>query len=787
MNALDRKLVRDLLGIKGQVIAICMVIAAGVGTFVMSLSTLESLRWSKDTYYERYRFAHVFAQLKRAPQSLAARISQIPGVAQVQTRIVVDVTLDVDGMREPAVGRLISIPERRVPGLNDLHLRRGRYITPDRPHEVLVGESFADSHGMQPGDRVVAIINGKRQRLTIVGIVLSPEYIIQLKGGSLLPDDRRFGIFWMGYDGLAAAFDMEGAFNNTTATLMRGASEPEVIRQLDILTEPYGGIGAYGREDHLSHQYISDEIRQLRTMGMIGPTIFLSVSAFLLNVVLSRLISVQREQIAALKAFGYSKRDIGWHYLKMVLAIPVVGTLLGTGMGAWMGHGLTRLYTMFYRFPIFGFQLDPLVVLLSFCISAVAAIGGTLAAVRRAVDLPPAEAMRPEPPPNYRPTIIERFGLGNWLPPAARMILRNLERRPFKALLSSVGIATAIAVLILGSFTLDALNYMMDFQFRLSQRHDVMLTFVEPSSSRAIHDVSHLPGVMHYEPYRAVPVRLRLAHRTHRTAIMGLVDDAQLYRLLDDQERVVSLPREGLLLSAKLAEIIGAAVGDHLSVEVMEGERPVRKVPVTALITEFSGTNAYMNLPALHRLLREGNSASGAFVSVDDRELDELYTTLKLTPRVAGVTIKAAALRSFEETVAENLLRMRSVNIFFATIIAFGVVYNSARISLAERSRELATLRVIGFTRGEISSILLGELAVLTLVAIPLGLVLGYLLAGLMTLGLDTEIYRIPLVVERSTFAFAAGVVIVATVLSGLIVRRRLDHLDLVSVLKSKE
>lgn len=787
MRALDRKMLRDLYAIKGQVLAICLVIAAGIGTFVMSLSTLESLKWSKDVYYERYRFADVFAYAKRAPLSLAARVAEIPGVAQVQPRIVSDVTLDVPDMAEPAVGRLISVPDHGEPMLNRLHLRRGRYVAPGRFDEVMVSESFAEAHQFALGEHVVAIINGRRQRLRIVGVVLSPEYIIQIPAGSLMPDDKRFGIFWMGYEGLAAALNMDGAFNDITLRLMPGASEPDVIRQLDLLTEPYGGTGAFGRSDHVSHSYITDEIRQLRSMGMIGPAIFLSVAAFLMNIVLTRLIATQREQIAAMKAFGLMRSEIRNHYLKMVAAIPVIGALLGTGVGSWMGLGITRMYTRFYRFPVFGFQLEPSVVGSALLISVAAALVGTLAAVQQAISLPPAEAMRPEPPATFRKTLLDRLGLGRHLPQSARMILRQLERRPLKAAISCLGIATGIAVMVLGSYMKDAIDYVIDMQFRQAQRQDIIMSLYEPGSQRAIHDVRHLPSVQWCEPFRTVPCRLRYEHRSRRVAIMGLDRSDGLFRLMDAEERVVALPNEGILLSAKLAELLAAEIDDVLTVEVLEGRRQTYQVPVTGLITEFNGTNAYMNRAALSRMLREGPTISGAFMSIDERDESKLFAELKETPRAAGVGIKSAVIQSFEDTIAENLLRMRLFNIGFATIIACGVVYNTARISLSERSRELATLRVIGFTRGEISTILLGELAILTGLAIPVGSLLGYLFAAWASTGMDTELYRIPLVVDRSTYAGAILTVVIATTVSGLLVRRKLDHLDLVAVLKSKE
>ena len=786
MSALSRKAWRDLLHVRGQAFAIAMVIGAGVAVLVMSLSTLASIRWSQGAFYDQYGFADVFAHLKRAPWKVKEQIEAIPGVATVEPRIVHGVTISVEGMSEPAVGRLISVPDRRAPRLNALYLRRGRWLAPYARNEVLVGEPLAQAHGLKPGDEIEAIINGRQQQLQIVGITLSPEYLIQINSGSLLPDDRRFGVFYMSYEGLAAALDMDGAFNDVSVKLMRGAFESEVIRRLDDITERYGGIGAHGRDEQVSHQYISDEIRQLAGMATVAPTIFLGVAAFLLNIVLSRLINTQREQIAALKAFGYSKLEIGMHYLQMILCIPIVGVILGTGAGIYLGNNLARMYAKFYRFPVFSFQLDPAVVILALLVSCIAAVIGTLAAVRRAVVIAPAEAMRPEPPANFRRFFWDRLGWGHWIPQATRMIVRNLQRRPFKAGLSMLGIAMAVAVLILGGFMLDALNYIMDVQFRLSQRHDVSVALIEPQSHRVIHEIEHLPGVLQSQPFRAVPIRLRYGHRHERTSIQG-IDNGGLVRLIDKNEREVLLPDRGLVLSAMLGKQLKARPGDVVTVEILEGERHVRQLPIAALISEFAGMNAYMKLDTLRELMQEGDVSSGVYLQVDAQEQKNLYRELKQTPEVAAVNIKQAALESFEKTIAENLLRMRLTNICFATIIAFGVVYNAARISLSERSRELSTLRVIGFNRHEVSRILLGELALLTAAAIPPGLLLGYAFAAYMTQQLQTEIYRIPLVVNSSTYVFAATVVAIAALVSGLIVRRRIDHLDLVAVLKSRD
>ncbi len=765
---------------------ISLVMACGIAVFVMSLSTLDSLQSAQIAYYEQYGFAHVFSQVKRAPNGLRDRMAEIPGVAGVETRVVVDVVLDIADFVEPVVGRLISIPEGRTSALNRLHIRRGRTIESGRKGETLVSEPFARAHGMEPGDEVRAVINGRLDTLKIVGIAISPEYIFQIRGGDIFPDNRRFGVFWLGNTELSTAYDLEGAFNDVALVLSPGASEPEVLYRLDLLLEPYGGRGAFGRRGQLSHSLITDEMTQLRGMSLIIPSIFLFIAAFIINIVLSRLVSTQREQAAALKAFGYTRFEIGFHYLKFALVMTVLGAVLGLAVGAWLGHAITELYASYFSFPSFDYRIDPSIGGLAVIIGMIAAVIGVLNAVRRAVKLNPAEAMRPEAPSTYRATLLERVGLQRIMSPPVRMILRQVERRPWRACLSCLGIALSVAILVVSSFMEDTVRYIVDFQFYTSQRQDMTLTLVEPrAAGPAMSAVSHLPGVLCVEPFRSVSARLRHEHRHRRTGIMGLSSTHELFRLMDMDERPVSLPEEGMVLSEKLAELLGVQAGDTVIVEVMEGQRPVLEILVSGLLRDFSGTSAYMDLIALNRVMREGPTLSGAFLTVESDQLHRLHGEIKKTPAIAGASLKRASLESFEEVLTENLLTLKAFYLVFACIIALGVVYNSVHVTLSERSRELATLRVMGFTRGEVSLILLGEVAALTAVAIPLGLAMGYGLAGLTVRTLETEAMRFPLVIQFSTYVYASLAVMGATVLSGLAARRKIDGLNLVSVLKS--
>jgi putative ABC transport system permease protein len=591
----------------------------------------------------------------------------------------------------------------------------------------------------------------------------------------------------MGRKALAAAFDMDGAFNDISLSLLSGSNEKQVTSEIDRLLERYGGLGAYGRTEQVSNPFISDEIAQNRVSGIVVPSIFLGVAAFLINMVLSRLVHTQREQIAVLKAFGYRGWDLSAHYTKLAVAASLAGMATGTVVGIWWGGKIGEIYGQFYRFPLIRFEPRPDVVGLAIFVSGGAAVLGAIGAARKAGRLPPAEAMQPEPPASFRRGVVERIGLAHLLSPGARIIARNLERGWVRAGLSILGIALAVAILVVGHYFEDAIRVMADSQFRHAQRDDVTIVFNDPQPGRARYEVAHLPGVLLSEPFRTVPARLRSGHRTRRVGLFGINSGGQLRRLVDKDLRIVHIPDDGIVLTAKLGEILGVNAGDEITVEILEGERPVRRVIVAGLVDELIGMGAYLDIRALNRLMREDNTISGAFLRIDSSVSPELYSVLKSVPSIGGVSFRKAALASFEDTPARSIGIFTAVLIAFAGAIAFAMVYNAARISLSERGRELASLRVLGFTRPEVTSMLLGEQIILVLLAIPSGLAIGYWICHLITLAYQWELFRLPLVLGRETYAFAIMVIAISAIISALVVRRRIYRLDLIAVLKTRE
>jgi putative ABC transport system permease protein len=782
LHALDRKLFRDLWAVRGQVIAISCVLAGGIATYVMAASTLDSLQRTQSRMYREFRFPELFAGLKQAPLSVAARMAAVPGIAAVEARVVAPANIELAGYGQPVSGQVVGLPQS-TGQFNLLHLHAGRMPEPGRDKEALVSDGFAKAHKLQPGFELAVTINGRKQRLVVVGVASSPEFTYQLAPGSIVPDFKTYCILWMNAAPLEASFNMTGAFNQVAAGLERGAHVEDAVQAVDAILKPYGGLRAHGRTEQISHRFLAEEFKQLEMMATLFPAIFLSVAGFLLNVVVGRLMATQRGQIATLKAFGYTTGAIVWHFLKFTAVIVTLGTLLGIAGGAWMGAGMSRLYMDVYRFPYLEYAIGSSVVGVAFSVSLAAAGVGTLFSVLKAAGESPAVAMQPANPGRYRRSWLEL----PWFSQPSRMIVRNLERRPVKSLLSIGGVAMSTAILILGGFWGDAVDYMVFAQLRRAQLDDLTVTFFAPVSTRGLHSLRSLPGVTHAEPMRSVAARFRFEQRTYRTGLQGLEPEGELRRLLDAKLERVELPPEGLLLTDHLATMLGVKPGETVTVELLEGTRAVRQVAVAAVVKEYIGVTAYMRRDALNRLLREGDVATGAYLAVDPPAMPELYQRLKRVPAVAGVAARAQALRSFYETLAAQMLTFAFFNTLLASTIAIGVVYNTVRISLSERGRELASLRVLGYTRGEVSYILLGELTVLVFVAIPVGLAMGHGLAYFMAMSAQTELFRIPFVVRPSTYATAALVVALATAGSAFLVGRKINHLDLVEVLKARE
>ncbi|WP_299360165.1 FtsX-like permease family protein [uncultured Paracoccus sp.] len=782
---LQMKLLRDLRRLWAQVLAIALVMAAGVATLVLGVGATDSLERTRQTYYEENRFAEVFASLTRAPRSLLDKIEAVDGVLDADARIVRLAMLDMPDMAEPGNLLLVSAPEPQ--GLNRLHLRQGRLPDPGRVGEAVVSQGFAAAHRLFPGSRLRVLVNGRKREVTVTGIAISPEYIYALGPGDMMPDPRRFGIAWMTDEDLADAFDLRGAFNDVLVKLVPGASPAQVIARIDALLAPYGGRGATARKDQMSHAFLDAELRQLRGMSRVLPPIFLAVAAFLVNMTLSRLITLEREQIGLLKALGYGPWAIARHYVGFVAAIAVIGILIGWVAGAWMGAGLARVYARFFDFPYLIFTRSPQPYAVAALVTLGAAVAGAVTAVRAVAWLPPAVAMSPPAPVRHRKILggaPERYLR---LPQTVVMTARHLLRWPLRAAGGVLGVAFAVAVLVGSLWSFGSIERMIDLTFVRTERQDATLTFAEARPRAALHAVRQMPGVLRAEPERVVAVRFSHGSADRRVALAGVAEGGDLSRLLTPRERPMAPPDSGVVLSETLADLLGARAGDDVIIEVLEGDRRVIKARVVGLSLGYLGLGATTSLSALNRMLGEGAVISAVRVKLDPAAESAFFAAVKETPGAGFLTLKHLTLRRFRDTMAENILISTVVYLGLAAVIAVGVVYNFARISLSEQGRELASLRVLGFTRGEVAGILYGEIAAVVLLAQPLGWLIGTGFAVAVVQAFSSELYRVPLVIGPEVYATPSLVVIGAALLSAWLVRGRIDRLDMVEVLKTRE
>lgn len=787
MKALDLKLLRDLWHMRGQVLAIALVLAAATATFVMSLGVHSSLTATRDAYYAHNHFADVFAGMTRAPRSVIARIATIPGVRRAEGSIQQYATLDFPGRVVPVRALLNSVDETGMGQLNQLTLRLGRLPEPVNPGEVVADEAFVKSNGLAIGSRVDALIYGRKQTLRIVGIGLAPNFIYALAPGDIIPDDRRFGVFWIGRKALEAVTNRTEAFNTLSLTLERGASEADVIRAVDTLLAPYGGTGAYGRKDHLSHAFLDNELVQLNAITQVIPPVFLLVAVFLVYIVLGRMIQTERTQIGLIKAFGYGNWAIAGHYLKFALAVALLAALLGAVAGIWLGSAMTRLYAQYYRFPFLYYRISPPVILAATGMSFAAAALGALGGIHSAVKLTPAVAMTPPPPPAYRAGVIERLGRAAGFSAIGHMIVRHIARWPGRSAITVLGVALSGGLLFATTQFIDSSRTMLDSFFFRAQRQDLTITFTEPRNDQVLFALAQIPGVLRVEPTRSVPITISRDNRSERTAIESARAGSQLSVRIDSDGSTIALPAAGLMLSRQLAEKLAVRAGQRVQVVLLGGRRTQLSLPVVSVVDEFVGERAYAAEATLDLLTRDALPVGAALVRIDPAARDRIMTRLKDMPLILGITEKTAALEKFEEMINQNMLTMISFYIAFASAIAVGVVYNSARILYSERAHELATLRVLGYFRSEVGLVLLGELALLIVVSVPFGCLIGYGMALLMTDMFSSDLFRLPFAPSRASYGWSVVIVLLAAMVTALIVARRVQRLDMVRVLKARD
>lgn len=786
-SPLDRKVLRDLWRTRWQVLAIALLMACGVALSVMAFSAQRALSSAQAQFYEDTAFADVFAVAKRAPLSLAPSIGRLQGVTTADVRIVETGLMQVPGLTRPATARLVSLPQDEARALNGIRLMQGRLPHPDRVDEAVALKTFLEAANVRVGDRLTAVVGGRALTFTIVGAALSPEYVYVPAPESLMPDDAHRAVLWIPRPALERTSGMTGAFNAVALKLAPGASEAAVVQQLDRLLAPYGGRPAYGRADQPSHAFLTAELKELSTSAAVLPPVFLLIGAALVHLVVSRLVEAEREQIGLLKAFGYRDGEAAAPYLKTAVAIGVTGAVSGGLAGAALGAAIVDLYRDYFRFPDLQPAFHWQAFLSSAAVAVASALLGSMAAVRRAVALSPAVAMQPPRPPAYRAGGLDHL-LGRLkVDQATRMIVRRIERFPDRAILTTLGLASSLALLLGAQFLFDSLDEVVDHAYYRAQRWTESVAFQEPRGPAAVQSLRGLPGVIAAEPTRNAAVRLKSAGRTELTRIIGLDPGANLQRPLDAADRAAPLVGQGLVLSEALADRLGVKPGDSVWAEVIDGRAPRALMTVTGLARDYSGFSAYMPRRALNRLLDEGDLADGAQLLVASDARPAFYRAVEATPFVIGAASRDETVLAWRQAMSEAFRVNITFYVGFAAAIAFAVAFNMVRIAFSERARDLATLHVLGFGHGECAYVLAGELALLTMASVPIGFLGGRGLAHGLVAAYSRDDVRLPAVISAHSHGVALTAFLIAVLLATILVVRRVWTLDLVPVLKTRE
>jgi putative ABC transport system permease protein len=775
-----------------MLLAVTGIIAVGVACLVTLVTAYRNLDDAKQLYYAQCQMADFSIELKKVPVSELEQIAAWPEVASIRPRIQQYVSVDLEGVAEPLNGLVLSLPDRKQPVLNDIVLRQGGYFSDQRDNEVIINDTFARRHRLYPGQWIKLILNNQQQELFIVGTAISSEFVYLLGAGSLTPDPERFGVFYLKQSFAEDILDFKGSANQVLGRLSASATgdSREVLRRAESRLSDYGVFSTTPLDDQMSNKFLTQEIQGLKSFAVVGPIMFLAAAALVMNVLLMRLAQQQRVVIGTLKALGYSDMQVFTHFLKFGLVVGAGGGLVGCALGWWMASGMTNIYSTFFEFPDLVNRFRWSIHLTGLGVSIGCAVLGCLRGSRAVLKLQPAEAMRPSPPRSGRKILIERIGwMWKMLGSGWRMVLRNLFRARLRTLAGIFGAAMGGGVLVNAFMTQESIVYFLDFQFEKITRSDYDLTFKDDRGREAIDEIAKLPGVDRVEPQ--LNVACTFANGSHRKkgSITGMLSNATLTIPRDLEGNPVRVPEHGLMMTRIMAEQLHVEVGDRLTFEPIKGDKTPRQATVTTISDSYLGTFVYADVRYLNRLIGEEYAISGVQV-LGDGNLDHrraFYKELKQMPALQSMASRRDMVKILTETLIEHQQIIIDIMLLFSGIVFFGTILNSSLVSLAERQREIATLRVLGYGPWKIGGLLFRESIITTLLGTFLGMPLGYLITVVTAETYASDMFRLPIITTADIWLKTLAYAVVFALLTQLVIQRTIHKMDWLDALKVQE
>jgi len=772
------------------VLAVAAVILTGISCYVALNSAYRDLVLTRDTYMKQYRMADLFFHVERAPASITTRIASLPGVLKADGRLVFDVTLDLPDRPDPAVGRIISIPDKPSPFINGVHLGSGKYPGPAGSNKVLLSKDFAEANEFDAGSTFEALINDKKHKIVVSGTGLSPEYIYVIRGiQDFLPNPQGFGILWAGRTFAQEAFGYENAVNDIVVRIEKGADSRALLDRIDTILDPYGVTYKYERKNQLSYRSLDDELMGLKGMSKIVPTIFVFVASTILFILVGRMVKRQREQIGVMKSFGYGDFQIFLHFAGFSVAIGLVGTVTGLLAGDSLARAMVEMYGDFFHFPLLEHRIYPDITVGAVFFGLAGPVIAGFFSARKTMGIAPAVALRPEAPDVYtRGSLLEaiRF-LWNRLPFTWKIIVRNITRHKGRSGFVIFGVALSTGILMMSLFFMDSMDYLIKFQYHYTNRQDAKILLTRCKGMKVLHDARRLPGVRRAEPLFEMPYEIQNGNVKRNILVVGVPRQSSLLHVLDTSLRRVELPPHGIVLPEVTARSLRAKAGDRLVLKPLYPGFREKTANVARVVPQYLGQTAYMDIRSASCLMDEALAVNGILLEIEKEGYAELVESVKDTPAVATVELKYRVLKHFREMFLDFMWIGMLFYILFAGVIGFSVIYTSAALSIGERARELATMRVLGLHHREVVRAVFGEYFTLSLIGILSGFPLGLLFAWSIITAYQSELYTFPFVVYPSTYAKVAFCIVIFIVLARLACERPLKKLDMVATLKRSD
>lgn len=761
-----------------------LVTAVGIASLVMSRSGYLSLQQSKEESYRKLNFADLSIPLVRIPRSAMTILENHPNIQLAECRVSDNGQVLIPKENQVIHARFHSL-ERSNKSINATKLMEGQFPRLQALNDALVSDAFAQAWKISPGEQVHVLLRGRKLRLRIAGIVRSPEYVYQAGSATSIPEDRLFSVWWLHPQLLSNLSQMQSSCNEVLLILKNPNTEKDFENFLEQKLKPFGYTFFVPRKRQISNYFIESELQQLRGMAIFIPLIFLSITLFLLNITMARVILTQRESLGTLCAFGFTRVALIVQTVVFGVLCLVPGLLLGLLAGHWLSKEIFRIYLLFYRFPEAHFQFDIQSTILSALLCLATGVAGSIFALGHLLRKTPAEILHPRPPEQTRRLPFENSRFFQKLDLGTRMSLRNLMRRPFQTLVTTAGLSISLALLLFAQFQRTAITRLIEQQFEETQKqtHTINLTRSLP------HSV--LPSLRHHLPsgllegHTQLPVVLQFKGATR-----------ELELVLTHQEQILrseKLPEQnlrsttGVKISKSLADALDIKQGDRIKITTREVFPQQIMLQVTDFNENLMGYTAQMTRNDFQELTKQTTYFNLILYRGTTRTELNSEDLISRFPQISSVLSKSFAKKTFAKTVSENIGTFQFYMIIFSLIIALGVLYNNSRIQFAERLAELSLLRAVGFSVREISSLFWKDYLILVFISIAPGLWLGRILVRWIIRSMETEMFRIPIFFSKEMDIAAVLYLFLGVLCAILFIQPSLRKIPFIVALKERE